>query len=150
MKSQFLQFLFIYKNIIDQSEHIALVKGIINPKETILVRVHALDLLSDVLGNQSTDRDGSELSSAMKTIANKGNGIIILIRDLSPESLSKKISKSLKAIQKKSIHIREYGVGAQILSDLGVKNMTVLSNKKANAIGLEGFDLKIKNWKKLG
>ena len=142
--------IIIFKNIIDQSEHIALVKGIINPKKTILVRVHALELLSDVLGNQSTDRNGSELSSAMKTIANKGDGIIILIRDLSPESLSKKISKSLKPSQKKHTNIRDYGVGAQILSDLGVKNMTVLSNKKANAIGLEGFGLKIKNWKKLG
>ena len=142
--------IIIYKNIIDQSEHIALVKGIINPNKTILVRVHALDLLSDVLGNQSTDRNGSELSSAMKTIANKGDGIIILIRDLSPESLSKKISKSLKPSQIKHTNIRDYGVGAQILSDLGVKNMTVLSNKKANAIGLEGFGLTIKNWKKLG
>ena len=142
--------IIIFKNIIDQSEHIALVKGIINPNKTILVRVHALDLLSDVLGNQSTDRNGSELSSAMETIANKGDGIIILIRDLSPESLSKKISKSLKPSQKKHTNIRDYGVGAQILSDLGVKNMTVLSNNKANAIGLEGFGLKIKNWKNLG
>ena len=141
--------IIIYKNIIDQSEHLALVKGIINPNKTILVRVHALDLLSDVLGNQSNDRNGSELSSAMETIANKGDGIIILIRDLSPESLSKKISKSLKFTEKKHTNIREYGVGAQILSDLGVKNMTVLSNKKSNAIGLEGFDLTIKNWKKL-
>ena len=142
--------IIIYKNIIDQSEHIALVKGIINPNNTILVRVHALDLLSDVLGKQTADRNGSELSSAMETIANKGDGIIILIRDLSPESLSNKISKSLKSIQKQSTNIREYGVGAQILSDLGVKNMTILSNKKANAIGLDGFDLTIKNWEKLG
>ena len=73
-----------------------------------------------------------------------------MIRDLSPESLSTKISKSLKLSQKKQTNIRDYGVGAQILSDLGVKNMTVLSNKKANAIGLEGFGLKIINWKKLG
>ena len=142
--------IIIYKNIIDQSEHIALVKGIINPNNTILVRVHALDLLSDVLGKQTADRNGSELSYAMETIAKKGDGIIILIRDLSPESLSNKISKSLKSIQKQSTNIREYGVGAQILSDLGVKNMTVLSNKKANAIGLNGFDLTIKKWKKLG
>ena len=142
--------IIIYKNIIDQSEHIALVKGIINSDETILVRVHALDLLSDVLGNQSTDRNGTELSSAMETISNKGNGIIILIRDLSPESLSKKLTKSLKLTQKKPTNIREYGIGAQMLSDLGVKNMTILSNKKANAIGLEGFDLKIKNWEKIG
>jgi 3,4-dihydroxy 2-butanone 4-phosphate synthase/GTP cyclohydrolase II len=142
--------IIIFKNIIDQSEHIALVKGIINKKDTILVRVHALDLLSDVLGNQTTDRNGSELSTAMKTIAKKGNGIIILIRDISPESLSNKISKLLKTKPKNNTNIREYGVGAQILSDLGVKNMTILSNKKSNAIGLDGFGLTIKGWKNLG
>ena len=142
--------IIIYKNIIDQSEHIALVKGIINKNQTILVRVHALDLLSDVLGNQTSDRSGSELSTAMETIAKKGNGIIILIRDISPESLSNKMSKLLETVPKKSTNIREYGVGAQILSDLGVKNMTILSNKKSNAIGLEGFGLTIKGWKKLG
>ena len=100
--------LIIFKNIIDQSEHIALVKGIINPNKTILVRVHALDLLSDVLGIRTTDRNGSELCSAIETIANKGDGIIILIRDLSPESLSKKISKSLKSTKKKYTNIRLY------------------------------------------
>ena len=141
--------IIIYKNIIDQSEHIALVKGVINKKETIFVRVHALDLLSDVLGNQTTDRNGSELSTAMETIAKKGSGIIILIRDVSPESLSNKISKKLKTASRNNRNIREYGVGAQMLSDLGVKNMTILSNKKSNAIGLEGFGLTIKNWKKL-
>ena len=142
--------IIIYKNIIDKSEHIALVKGIINKKDTILVRVHALDLLSDVLGNQTTDRNGSELSTAMKIIAKKGNGIIILIRDISPESLSNKISKLLKTKAKNNTNIREYGVGAQILSDLSVKNMTILSNKKSNAIGLDGFGLTIKGWKNLG
>ena len=142
--------IIIFKNIIDKSEHIALVKGIISKNNTILVRVHALDLLSDVLGNQSTERNGSELSTAMETIADNGNGIIILIRDISPESLSNKISKPFKSVPKINKSIREYGVGAQILSDLGVKNMIVLSNKKSNAIALEGFDLTIKNWKKLG
>ena len=72
-----------------------------------------------------------------------------LIRDTSPESLSNKISKTLNPSTIKNYKIREYGVGAQILSDLGVKNMTILSNTKTNAIGLEGFDLTIKNWKKL-
>ena len=86
----------------------------------------------------------------METIASKGNGIIILIRDVSPESLSNKMSNLLKINSKNNKNIREYGVGAQILSDLGVKNMTILSNKKSNAIGLEGFGLTIKNWKRLG
>ena len=138
------------KNIIDNSEHIALVKGVINKKDTILVRVHALDLLSDVLGDQSSHRTGSELSSAMETISNNKSGIIILIRDLSSESLSKKFSRNTNNSTRKLKSIRDYGVGAQILLDLGVKNMTILSNTKATAIGLDGFGLSIKSWKQVG
>ena len=140
----------MFKNIIDKSEHIALVKGIINDNDTILVRVHALDLLSDVLGDQSSNRNGSELSTAMEIIANNKSGIIILIRDLSSETLSKKLSRNINNPNKNLKNIRDYGVGAQILLDLGVKNMTILSNTKATAIGLDGFGLSIKNWKKLG
>ena len=142
--------IIIYKNIIDNSEHMALVKGIIDSNKTILVRVHALDLLSDVLGDQSSNRNGSELSLAMDTISKNKNGIIILIRDSSSESLSKKVSE---IINKNSFHndsVRDIGVGAQILLDLGVKNMTVLYNTSTTAIGLDGFGLTIKNWKKLG
>ena len=140
----------VFKNIIDNSEHIALVKGVISKKNTILVRVHALDLLSDVLGDQSSHRTGSELSSAMETISNNKSGIIILIRDLSSESLSKKFASNTNNSTRKLKSIRDYGVGAQILLDLGVKNMTILSNTKATAIALDGFGLSIKSWKKLG
>ena len=140
----------VFKNIIDNSEHIALVKGVINKKDTILVRVHALDLLSDVLGDQSSHRTGSELSSAMETISNNKSGIIILIRDLSSESLSKKFSRNTNNSTRNLKSIRDYGVGAQILLDLGVKNMTILSNTKATAIGLDGFGLSIKSWKQVG
>ena len=142
--------IIVFKNIIDDSEHMALVKGIINSNSSVLVRVHALDLLSDVLGDQYSNRNGSELSTAMETIALNKNGVIILIRDTSPESLSKKISKSINKSNLDNEHLRDYGVGAQILSDLGVKEMTILSNSKKTAIGLDGFGLTIKNWKKLG
>jgi len=64
-------------------------------------------------------------------------------------SLSKKITKAIDVGSKKPKNIREYGVGAQILSDLGVKKMTILSNKKASAIALDGFGLTIKSWKKI-
>ena len=86
----------------------------------------------------------------MDTISKNKNGIIILIRDSSSESLSKKVSQ---IINKNSFHndsVRDIGVGAQILLDLGVKNMTVLYNTSTTAIGLDGFGLTIKNWKKLG
>ena len=121
----------------------------INSEDTILVRVHALDLFSDVLGDSSSYRNGSELSIAMNKIAENKNGIIILIRDLSPVSLSNKITKTIAVGSTKLNNIREYGVGAQILSDLGVKKMTILSNKKASAIALDGFGLTIKSWKKI-
>ena len=142
--------IIVFKNIIDDSEHMALVKGIIDTNSAVLVRVHALDLLSDVLGDQYSNRSGSELSRAMETIALNKNGVIILIRDTSPESLSKKIANSINRSKIDNDHIRDYGVGAQILTDLGVKDMTILSNSKKTAIGLDGFGLTIKNWKKLG
>jgi len=142
--------IIVFKNIIDESEHMALVKGVIDSNSSVLVRVHALDLLSDVLGDQYSNRNGSELSTAMETIALNKNGVIILIRDTSPESLSKKIAKSINKLNIDNDYLRDYGVGAQILSDLGVKNMTILSNSKKIAIGLDGFGLTIKNWKKLG
>ena len=142
--------IIVFKNIIDNSEHMALVKGVIDSNSSVLVRVHALDLLSDVLGDQYSNRNGSELSTAMETIALNKNGVIILIRDTSPESLSKKIAKSINKSNLDNDSLRDYGVGAQILSDLGVKDMTILSNSKKTAIGLDGFGLTIKNWKKLG
>ena len=142
--------IIVFKNIIDNSEHMALVKGVIDSNSSVLVRVHALDLLSDVLGDQYSNRNGSELSTAMETIALNKNGVIILIRDTSPESLSKKIAKSINKSKIDNDHLRDYGVGAQILTDLGVKDMTILSNSKKTAIGLDGFGLTIKNWKKLG
>ena len=142
--------IIVFKNIIDDSEHMALVKGVIDSNSSVLVRVHALDLLSDVLGDQYSNRNGSELSTAMETIALNKNGVIILIRDTSPESLSKKIAKSINKSNLDNDSLRDYGVGAQILSDLGVKDMTILSNSKKIAIGLDGFGLTIKNWKKLG
>ena len=122
-------------------------KGVINNKKTTLVRVHPLDLLSDVLGDQSGERSGSELSNAMQIMSKNKNGIIILIRDKFADTLS---NKFLQKINKTSKNIRNYGLGAQILLDLGVKEMTILSNSKATAKGLDGFGLSIKNWKKLG
>jgi 3,4-dihydroxy 2-butanone 4-phosphate synthase/GTP cyclohydrolase II len=142
--------IIVFKNIIDNSEHMALVKGVVDSNSSVLVRVHALDLLSDVLGDQYSNRNGSELSTAMETIALNKNGVIILIRDTSPEALSKKITKSINKSNLDNDHLRDYGVGAQILSDLGVKEMTILSNSQKTAIGLDGFGLTIKNWKKLG
>ena len=142
--------IIVFKNIIDNTEHMALVKGVIDNDKPILVRVHALDLLSDVLGDQSSNRSGSELSRAMELIAIDKNGIIILIRDSSPASLSKNIAQSINQSNHDTYQLRDYGVGAQILIDLGVKNMTILSNSKKMVKGLEGFGLTIKNWKKLG
>ena len=83
------------------------------------------------------------------TRANK-NGIIILIRDSSSDSLSNKISQIISKSPSENENVRDIGVGAQILLNLGVKNMTVLYNSSTSAIGLDGFGLTIKSWKKLG
>ena len=102
------------------------------------------------MGDQSSNRNGSELSLAMRTIAENKNGIIILIRDTSSASLSFKVSQIISKSPSDNQNVRDIGVGAQILLDLGVKNMTVLYNTSTTAIGLHGFGLTIKNWKKLG
>ena len=142
--------IIVYRNIIDNTEHMALVKGVIDSNASVLVRVHALDIMSDVLGDQKSQRSGSELSNAMLTIAKNKSGIIILIRDNSPKAMSKKIKQSINNSPFENSGIREYGVGAQILTDLGVKEMTILSNSKKNAVGLSGFGLSITDWKKIG
>ena len=84
----------------------------------------------------------------MKKIDNNNSGIVIIINDSYKDFISKKLKVDEIEIKDKS-NLRQYGVGAQILSDLGVKNMILLSNSKKKAIGLKGFNLSIVNWERL-
>ncbi len=134
--------LHVYANTVQDVEHLALVKGIIDPEKPVPVRVHALDVLSDVLGG-GVDKAASEradtLRGAMRTIDRIGHGVIVLIREPDAGGLSSRFALD----SPESWDLREYGIGAQILHDLGVREMILLTRTRKAIVGLEGFDLRV-------
>jgi 3,4-dihydroxy 2-butanone 4-phosphate synthase/GTP cyclohydrolase II len=134
--------LHLYANRIDGAEHVALVKGDVTPeKGPPLVRMHALNVLEDVLGDRSQSH-GGELHAAMRMIAEAGRGVVVLLRDARPASLSQKL-EARQAAGALTKELRDYGVGAQILLDLGVRDMILLSNAQKTIVGLEGYGLRV-------
>ena len=131
--------LIVYKNKLVPAEHIALVKGTINPKKPVLVRVHALNFLTDILGTSSFI--DNQIKKSMQMISKKKNGVIVIIREPRSWSLSQRIKSNTD--DKKNLQLRDYGVGAQILIDLGIKDMILISNSKKTIVGLEGYGLKV-------
>ena len=130
----------IYRNVLDGAEHVALVKGRIDPEGVTLVRMHRVDFASDVLG-QAGGR-GDYVGRALKAIsAHDGPGVAILIRDPSPSWLSERYAQA--ADSRKANVLRDYGVGAQILLDLGVRDMTLLTSSETILPGAGGYGLKI-------
>jgi len=141
--------IIIYVNTISHVEHIALIKGDISTDEPVMVRMHRLNLMIDALGDTAEKRSGDSLGIAMQAISDAGRGIVVVLREASSTSLSEMISQRITAREDepdKSQELREYGVGAQILSDLGIRQMMLLSNSPANVISLEGYDLEITDW----
>ncbi len=141
--------IIVYKSLIDEVEHLALIKGIITSNDKIMVRVHSFNPIVDVLQDLDADGHNNLIYKAMKKIDLNRSGIIILINDSYKDFISKKLKLDEEAYTKDKINFRQYGVGAQIISDLGVKKMILLSNSKKKAIGLKGFDLSIVDWEKL-
>ncbi|WP_051185836.1 3,4-dihydroxy-2-butanone-4-phosphate synthase [Magnetospirillum fulvum] len=133
--------MLVYVNTVDYAEHIALVKGDIVPDRPVMVRVHAVNVLDDVLGDQGSGKAG-ELHSAMEMIAAHGSGAVVLVREPRPNSLSERIRAQLEGRQP-APELRDYGVGAQILLDLGVHEMILLSNTRRCIVGLDGYGLKV-------
>ncbi|AJD52116.1 MULTISPECIES: 3,4-dihydroxy-2-butanone-4-phosphate synthase [Thalassospira] len=145
----------LYVNNVTYAEHIALVKGDISDAKPVLTRVHALNVLEDVLGDRQ-GAHGGELQAAMRQIGEEGRGVIVLIREPRPNTLSSSIAKLIElnggdgdalrqeiAKSADDSDLRDYGVGAQILLDLGVRDMILLSNTKRHIVGLDGFGLNL-------
>ena len=134
--------LHIYVNKVAYAEHVALVKGDLSQAgEPPLVRMHALNVLEDVLGDRSHGH-GGELQTSMRMIAEAGRGVIVLLREAQAASLSQKLMVQMKGTEPEK-QLRDYGVGAQILLDLGVRDMVLLSNAKKTIVGLEGYGLRV-------
>jgi 3,4-dihydroxy 2-butanone 4-phosphate synthase/GTP cyclohydrolase II len=134
--------LLVYVNRVAYAEHIALVKGDISGADPVLVRMHALNVLDDVLGDVSGGRERM-LQTSMRMIAEAGRGVVVLIREPLPTSLSDRVKAASGDATRPVPELRDYGVGAQILLDLGVHEMILLSNTKRTIVGLEGYGLKV-------
>jgi 3,4-dihydroxy 2-butanone 4-phosphate synthase / GTP cyclohydrolase II len=146
---------FAYRSKIDGIAHLALVAGDISDGENVLVRVHSECLTGDVLGSLRCDC-GDQLQLAMKTIADHGRGIILYVRGHEGRSIGLLNKIAAYGLQDKGrdtvqanielglpADARDYGTGAQILVDLGVKTMRLLTNNPSKRAGLEGYGLKI-------
>jgi 3,4-dihydroxy 2-butanone 4-phosphate synthase/GTP cyclohydrolase II len=142
--------LHAYSTTVEPVEHLALVKGDIRPGESTLVRVHAVNVLGDLLGISEASPDAALVEKSLRMIEKEGRGVIVLIRDLRAKGISTWIEsrKDTADKDKKSggneRRLVEIGVGAQILTDLGVRDMILLTNSPPHVyVGLEAFGLKV-------
>ncbi len=128
----------VYATTIDYAEHLVLTKGDLSEPDPVMVRMHAVDIVNDALGTHQW----STLHGSMRMIAEAGRGAVVLIRDTRPTAVSERVS--LLAGNPRPLHfLRDYGIGAQILVDLGIKHMILLSNTRRTVVGLEGYGLNI-------
>ena len=144
----------VYENDIDEHQHLALVKGEITRKEAILVRVHSECLTGDVFGSFRCDC-GEQLKSALTKIEKAGQGILLyihqegrgigLVNKLKAYMLQDQGKDTVEANEALGFQadLRDYGIGAQILSDLGVRKMKLMTNNPKKIIGLEGYGLEV-------
>ncbi len=133
----------VYRNLVDGGEHVALVKGEVRPDRETLVRVHQVDLTADMLGWSQAHPE--YVPQALQAIAaHDGQAVAVFVRDPSPDSISKRILGGRKTYHDTNA-TRDYGIGAQILLDLGVRKMTLLTSSKAKLAALEGFGLAVVN-----
>jgi 3,4-dihydroxy 2-butanone 4-phosphate synthase/GTP cyclohydrolase II len=129
----------VFANTVEYQEHLALVKGDISGPDPVLVRMHAVDLLDDMTGSPHW----IALHNAMHMIAKAGRGVMVLIREHRSTALAERVGLLAKGGPKPTRELRDYGIGAQILLDLGVKNMVLLTNRRRTVIGLDGYGLNI-------
>ncbi|MBY6202246.1 3,4-dihydroxy-2-butanone-4-phosphate synthase [Maritalea mobilis] len=131
----------IYTDETQGAEHIVLIKGDIETDEPVLVRMHALDPLMDIVGVGPKGRAG-EFADAMRLIAEEGRGVVVLLRDL-----TMKLTVEGEASPQT---LRQYGLGAQILSSLGISDMILLTNSpKPKVVGLDAYGLSILDTRKI-
>ena len=130
--------LIVYANTVEYAEHLVLVKGDLSGPEPVMVRMHQVDLLEDILASKA----GSSLHRSMEMIAEVGRGAVVMIREVRPAALSARVRRLTEAGCAPR-ELRDYGIGAQILLDLGVKDMVLLSNHHRTIIGIEGYGLNV-------
>jgi 3,4-dihydroxy 2-butanone 4-phosphate synthase/GTP cyclohydrolase II len=132
----------VYRNFLDGREHVALSRGKAEPGKETLVRVHKIDFAGDVLYEDSP-RSGLIWNAMKDLAAYDGHSVLVLIREGSIDTLLERLGAHKSTIDRKEQNIREYGVGAQILVDQGVKKMRLITDTMPRLIGLEAYDLEL-------
>jgi 3,4-dihydroxy 2-butanone 4-phosphate synthase/GTP cyclohydrolase II len=141
--------LIVYRNKMNGSEHVALIKGDVSGPEPVLVRMHAINVLDDVLHDLKGGRPW-ELETALRMVAEEGRGVVVLIREAWNTAFSHQVSmrhdlpvppKGGKGVQPPAL--RDYGVGAQILLDLGISAMRLMTNVTRTIVGIDGYGLSV-------
>jgi 3,4-dihydroxy 2-butanone 4-phosphate synthase/GTP cyclohydrolase II len=128
----------VYANTVEYQEHLVLVKGDISDGNPVMVRMHAVDLLDDMTGQPHW----IAVHNAMHMIGQAGRGVVVMIREHRKTALAERV-RLLSSQPRPQRELRDYGIGAQILLDLGIKNMILLTNRRRTVIGLEGYGLNI-------
>jgi len=131
-----------YRNTATGTEQVALVKGRIDPTQPVLVRMHALSPFADVFGEDSAR--GRLLQRSMEAIAEEGAGVIVLINRQRADAFTTAVRRQAgEDIEVPMEELRDYGVGAMILAELGVHDMVLLTNTHHTLVGLDGYGLSI-------
>ncbi|PZW49037.1 3,4-dihydroxy 2-butanone 4-phosphate synthase/GTP cyclohydrolase II [Humitalea rosea] len=127
----------VYANSMDGTEHLALIKGSPGRGVPAMVRMHAISALPDVVMGRGT----ASVQAAMAKIAEAGEGVMVVLRDWRPSSLSEAVRRGRDRAS--APELRDYGIGAQILADLGLHELILLSNHPRPIVGLEGYGLEV-------
>ena len=132
--------MYVYADTVQKAEHIALVKGDVWDNEPVPVRAHAFSILDDGLADTASENTG-KLQAALRMIGELGRGVVVVVRNPFPVRLSEPAESD--ADHEDTEGLRDYGVAAQILIDLGVRDMILLHNTHWTIVGLDGYGLRV-------